>query len=251
MFRIIPRLDIKNNFIIKGINFEGLKKIGTINEILPKIFKSNPDEIILLDCLSSLYERKDLFIHIKKYLDKVFVPLIGGGGIKNLTDGDRFFNNGFDKILINTGCIKNSNLLKKISKKYGSQSICLNIEAKKINNATWEPLFNYGRERSYYEIYDYMNKAIDYGCGEICITSVDNEGELKGLDWDLINYLDGKFPVNLLIGGGLKDKNEVLKVAKDTSFSGVTFSSLIYDNFQIIDQMKKHLLSNGINVRTK
>jgi cyclase len=139
--RIISRVDIKNNFVIKGINLEGLRKVGDPKNIIEKYYREGIDEIIIIDSVASLYGRNNLFKLIEKITEEVFVPITLGGGIKNLIDIEKALNSGADKVAINSGAFKNYNFIKQASKEFGSSTIISYIEAKKISKKENRNLF--------------------------------------------------------------------------------------------------------------
>ena len=129
--RIIARLDIKNNFVIKGINLEGLRKVGTPNNLAKKYYDEGADELIYMDCVASLYERSSLEEVLKDASKNIFIPFAVGGGIRSLNDAIRMFSNGADKIAINSAAIDKPQIFGDMVQKFGGQSIMLSIEAKK------------------------------------------------------------------------------------------------------------------------
>ena len=125
--RVIARLDIKNEFLIKGINLEGLRKIGNANEIAADYYSQGIDEMIYIDSVASLYSRDALLNILKESLLNIFVPITVGGGIIDLQDAENYFLNGADKIFVNTGAINNPYLINDLVKNYGSANISLSI----------------------------------------------------------------------------------------------------------------------------
>ena len=136
--RIIPRLDIKGKNLIKSIQFEGLKVIGSPNEFALKYYDDGADEIILIDCVASLYNRDNLKSIIQEAAKNIFVPITVGGGIRNLEDATNLLTVGADKIAVNTAVIKNPELIKELANKLGSQCVVLSIEAKRTEQNNWE-----------------------------------------------------------------------------------------------------------------
>ena len=118
--RIISRLDIKNNFVIKGINLEGFRKIGNPNEMGVNYYKEGVDEIILMDAVASYFGRNNLFEIVKKCTKNIFVPITVGGGIRSLEDISKALNSGADKVALNSAAVKNPKLILDASKKFGS-----------------------------------------------------------------------------------------------------------------------------------
>tara|TARA_Y100001960_G_scaffold334073_1_gene444528 strand:+ start:7600 stop:8025 length:426 start_codon:yes stop_codon:yes gene_type:complete len=129
--RIIGRLDIKNSNLIKGVNLEGLRKVGDPNDFALKYYESGIDELIFMDSVASLYGRNNLNNIIKAATKDIFIPITVGGGVRSIYDAEIIFNSGADKIAINTAAVDNPNLINLLAKKYGSQSIVLSVEAKK------------------------------------------------------------------------------------------------------------------------
>ena len=131
--RVIARLDIKNEFVIKGINFEGLRKIGEPIELAKKYYNQKIDEIIFIDCVASLYGRNQLFDIIKKSTEEIFCPITVGGGIRSLKDIEKLLKSGADKVAINSFATENQEFIKEAVNNFGGSTILANIEAKKVN----------------------------------------------------------------------------------------------------------------------
>ena len=145
--RIIARLDIKSENLIKGIQFEGLRVIGNPNEYAIKYYNNNADEILLIDTVASLYNRNNIVEIINKASENIFVPITAGGGIREIKDVEKLLKNGADKVFVNTGAVNNPKLINDLVKEFGSQSIVCSIEAKKISEDKWEVYTENGREK--------------------------------------------------------------------------------------------------------
>lgn len=220
--RIISRLDIKNEFVIKGINLEGLRKIGNPAELARQYYLEGIDEIILIDAVASLYGRNNLFEIVKKTTENIFIPITLGGGIKNLKDIDMALNSGADKISINSAGIENPSFIKEAVNNFGASTITIYIEAKKINDGLWEAYKHYGREKTGINAIDWLDEVQNMGCGEILLTSVDHEGTEQGFDLELIEAIKDRIRVPLIISGGfgkIKHLQEALKLTKNMSFA--------------------------------
>ena len=129
--RIIARLDIKNQYLIKGINLEGLRKLGDPNEFAKNYYEQNIDEILYLDNVASLYGKNTAYNIIEKTIENTFIPITVGGRIRTIADVKKILNAGADKIALNSAAIKNPNIVKKISNEIGNQSLVISIETKK------------------------------------------------------------------------------------------------------------------------
>ena len=139
--RIVSRIDIKNNYIIKGIHLEGLRKIGDPNLFARKYYNDGVDEIIFIDSVASLYNRNTLSEIINQACKDIHVPITVGGGIRTLDDIEKMFKNGADKVAINTQALKTPNILSQAASYYGSQKIVVSMEVKRINTDLWEPYY--------------------------------------------------------------------------------------------------------------
>ena len=146
--RVIARLDIKNNYLIKGIHLEGLRKLGNPYDFAQNYFKSGIDEIIYMDSVASLYNRNSLNEIIQETSKNIFIPITVGGGIRSIDDAYKILRSGADKIAINTAAIKNPRLVEDLSNRFGSSTIVISVEAKKKENNIWEAYTNNGREKT-------------------------------------------------------------------------------------------------------
>ena len=187
--RIIPRIEIKNNFVIKGINLEGLRKIGDPNILGKKYYLDGADELLFMDVVASLYGRNNIFEIIKKITKDIFIPITVGGGIRNIEDIQKALNSGADKVFINSAAVKNPNFIKEAVSVFGSSTIVVSIETRKNKKNFWEIFIHNGREETGIELKNWLKKIQQLKCGEILITSIDNEGTRKGFDLDLLNLL--------------------------------------------------------------
>lgn len=238
--RIIARVDIKNNHVIKGINLEGLRKIGNPKNIIEKYYKEGIDEILIIDLVASLYGRNNLFDLIEDITKEVFVPITLGGGIKNLKDINRALNAGADKVAINSGAFENSNFLQKASKEFGSSTIVSYIEAKKISDKKWEPYKNCGREKTGFDLINWIEKVQNDGCGEILLTSIDCEGTENGFDLEMLINLKKFIIKPLIISGGCGSIEDIIQIKNNFNHISVAIASLLhYDKIKILEIKKK------------
>ena len=232
--RIIARLDIKNNHVIKGINLEGLRKIGDPKKIIEEYYHSGIDEIIIIDSVASLYGRNNLFGLIKDITKEIFVPITLGGGIRSIEDIDKALNSGADKVAINSGAIEVPLLIKNASAKFGSSTIVSYIEAKKVGKNSWEPYKNCGREKSDLNLIDWIKTVQGNGCGEILLTSIDQEGTELGFDIDLINNIKDYIKKPLIISGGCGSIQDILQIKENYVDDSVALASVLhYKKFSI------------------
>jgi len=180
--RLIARLDIKGPNLIKGINLEGLRIIGSPNEYALRYYLQGADELIYMDCVASLYGRNHLSEIIKAAAHDIFVPITVGGGIRSVDDATKILRAGADKLAINTAAVATPGLITEISRRFGSQCMVLSIEAKQVGQDRWEVYTDNGRERTGLDVVEWAKLGVSMGAGEILLTSVDKEGTRKGFD---------------------------------------------------------------------
>ena len=236
--RIIARVDIKNNFVIKGINLEGLRKIGDPKSIIDKYYKENIDELFIIDSVASLYGRNNLFDFIKTITKEVFVPITLGGGIRSLKDIEKALNSGADKVSINSKALSEPRFLREATKNFGESTIVVNIEAKKIGQNTWEPYKFCGRERTNINLDIWLKEINNYGCGEILLTSIDKEGTESGFDLDLINSVYNKISKPLIISGGCGKIEDIKYIFNNFKYTSVALASVLHYEKLNINKIK-------------
>jgi cyclase len=247
--RIISRLDVKNEYVIKGIHLEGLRKIGDPNELAKKYYEDGIDEIIFMDAVASLYERNNLFHIIERACKEVFIPITIGGGIRKISDIEKALISGADKIAINTQAIKTPNIIREASRIYGSQCIIGSIEAKYRRDGIWEAYVDNGREETGINVIEWAKRLEDLGAGELIVTSVDQEGTKRGFDIKLIETIVSSVSIPVIASGGAGNVLHIEKLIKESKVNAVALASLIhYDLFKISD-IKNTLNSNNILVR--
>ena len=246
--RLIARLDIKNEFVIKGIHLEGLRKIGDPILLAKKYYDAGVDEIIFMDAVASLYGRNNLFHIIEKACKEVFIPITIGGGIRSVQDIELALKSGADKITLNTQAIKNPSLIKEASRIYGSQCIVGSIEAKRKGNS-WEAYIDNGREQTGIDAIEWASQLEDMGIGELCVTSIDMEGTKKGFDTELINKICAKVNLPVIVSGGAGNTGHISTLCKKENVSAIAVASILHYNLFTVQQIKSSMQADGIAVR--
>ena len=237
--RLIAKIEIKNNLVVKPIYFEGLKIIGKIKDVIQSTYNSGIDELIYIDIVASLYQRKFQTELLKQNLKNIFIPVTVGGAIKSIDDCNNLFENGADKVAINTYALQfDEKIIYQIAKNYGSQSLVLNIEAKKVEN-DWLCYSDNGRCPSSRNILEWIKRAQDLGVGEILLQSVDKDGSKKGFDLELYKKVIKFIKVPLIIASGagkLEHISDLLKIHKP---EGICLSTMFYDDIKNISLVKR------------
>lgn len=248
--RIIARIDVKNEYAIKGIHLEGLRKVGDPNEMALRYYNSGVDEIVFMDAVAAYYDRNSLSDLISRATENVFVPITVGGGIRCINDISKALLSGADKVAINTQAVKTPSFITEAANIFGSQCIVASIEAKKINNCRWEVYTDNGREPSGIDVVDWAMKLEKLGAGEIMLTSIDMEGTKKGFDEALINLVADKLSIPLIVCGGAGKFNHIKYVLNNDNVDAVALASILHYEISDIEKIKKELAESDIEVRT-
>lgn len=249
--RVIARIDVKGSKLIKGISFEGLRVIGDAREEAFKYSQKRIDEIFYTDAVASLYGRNSLSELLKDTSKDIFVPITAGGGIKSLGDGKKLLYSGADKLAINTGIVKNPNLINQLSQSLGKQCVIASIQVRKsLTNKNWEVMIESGREKSEKNLTDWLIEVQDRGVGEIFLTSVDKDGTAKGPDLDLIRLVNKFVKVPLVVGGGISSSADIKQIFEiNKNISGVSIGWAFHKSLLDIKDVKTVLIKNNLEVR--
>ena len=271
--RIISRLDIKEENLVKGIQLEGLRILGDPIYFSKKYYNESIDELIYQDCIASLYGNNNLHTFISKISKQIFIPLTVGGGIRNIEDIKKALYSGADKVAVNTAVIKNINFLKEATEIFGSSTISISIEAVKLEDNEYYCFTESGRNNSGIKVIDWCKRVQDNGAGEIILTMVNKEGTGEGFDLDFLKSVLKISKIPVIAHGGCGKKMDVLNLLDQTNVDGVSISSMFhyfyhqkykeynklknvksinYNNFfegiSIVD-LKKYLKDNKIDIR--
>lgn len=246
--RLIARLDVKGENLIKGVHLEGLRLIGDPQEYAKKYYEQGADEILYMDVVASLYGRSNLKQIVSRTAEKIFIPMTVGGGIRTLDDASELLNAGADKVAINTAAVFRPQLIAEISHKFGSQCMVLSIEAKYLSPGNWEVYTDCGRERSGIDAIEWAEKGVSLGAGEILITSIDKEGTRKGFDNQLISAIEKKVNVPIIASGGYGNPVH-LSQAAEAGADAIAFADAIHFNRANFSDLKLTAKQSGLRVR--
>jgi cyclase len=200
--RLIARLDIKGQNLIKGVQMEGLRVMGDPYDFARRYYEAGVDELLYVDIVASLYGRSKLTEVVRRTAQDVFVPMTVGGGIRSIDDVTDLLRAGADKVAINTAAVANPDLISQVAKRFGSQCMVLSIEAKQQAAGKWEVYTETGRERSALDVVEWVQRGVALGAGEVLVTSIDREGMRKGYDTGLIAAVAGVVEVPVIASGG-------------------------------------------------
>jgi imidazole glycerol-phosphate synthase subunit HisF len=244
--RIIPRLDIKGPNLVKGIHLEGLRVLGKPADFAKFYYENGADELMFMDVVASLYERNSLHDIISETAKQKFIPITVGGGLRTISDIKSVLRAGADKVCLNTAAIKNPDLIRTASRKFGSSTIVIAIEAIKEENGKYLAYTDNGREYTGIDVFEWAQKVDELGAGEIVITSVDNEGTGQGFDLDLISKISSLVSIPVIAHGGAGTKQHVVDLIKENTTDAVMLSSLFH--YQFIKDNEAKISSKEGNV---
>ncbi len=247
--RIIPCLDVKDGRVVKGVNFEGLADVSSPVELAAYYSKNGADELVFYDITAS-FEGRRLFVDIlRKVASTVFIPLTVGGGINTVEDFDRVLKCGADKVSVNSGAIKNPQLVHEAAKRYGNQCVVLSADIKRVDGG-FRVFAKGGREDTGMEAISWIKRCVDEGAGEVVVNSIDTDGVKKGFDIELLQAVCDAVNVPVIASGGAGCTDDFIKLFKSvpTIDAGLAASVFHFGEIQI-PALKKELSKNGINVR--
>lgn len=247
--RLIARLDVKDTNLVKGIQLEGLRKLGDPNAFAKEYYGAGIDELLYIDIVASLYNRNNLSDIVRKTVDDVYIPVCVGGGLRSVEDVRHILSMGADKAAINTAAIKRPELITEVAEAFGSQCMVLGIEAKKRRDGPgYEAYYDNGREHSGKDVIEWARRGVALGAGEILLTSVDKEGFERGMDCPLIRELCAAVSVPVIVSGGCGGPGDAAAAAQ-AGASAVAVASILHYKKTTVPQLKAGIREHGIEVR--
>jgi len=246
--RIIPCLDVDNGRVVKGINFVDLKDAGDPVKQAKFYSDNGADEITFLDITATHQKRKAMVDIIERTANECLVPLTVGGGIKSIEDMNIFLSVGADKVSVNSSAINNPSLISKGADKFGNQCIVVAIDAKRTKKS-WDVFINGGRINTGLDVIQWAKKVESLGAGEILLTSMDRDGTKIGFDLDLIRNISDRVGIPVIASGGVGEIDHFVDGVKFGGASALLAASVFHFGKFTITEVKKHLISQGIDVR--
>lgn len=247
--RLIARLDIKGSNLIKGVQLEGVRVIGSPAEHALNYYLQGADELIYMDCVASLYGRNHLAEIISSAVRDIFIPITVGGGIRSVDDATRVLRAGADKVAVNTAAIADPDLISTIARRFGSQCMVLSVEAKQVDSGRWEAYTHNGRERTRFDVIEWVKKGVSLGAGEVLLTSVDREGTRKGFDCELIRALTDEVDVPVIASGGMGEPSDLLMAVNYGRADAVAVADILHYQRSTIGQIRSVAQAAGFGVR--
>lgn len=246
--RIIPCLDVRNGRVVKGKNFEGIQDVSDPVEMAKFYNREGADELVFYDITASVEERGLFTDILRKVASEIFIPLTVGGGINTLEDFDRVLKCGADKVSVNSGAIRNPNIIGQAAKKYGDQCVVLSMDIKRVDGV-FRLFAKGGRENTGIDALQWAVDGVNSGAGELVVNSIDTDGVKGGFDLELLDAIAARVNVPIIASGGagkMKDFSELF--SHEGIDAGLAASIFHYKEIRIED-LKKYLRDQGVEVR--
>ena len=226
--RIMPRLDVKGEKLVKGIHLEGLKVLGSVEDFANQYYHDGADELLYIDAVASLYGRNSIHATITNAAKSIFVPLVVGGGIRTVDDITQVLQAGADKVAINSAAVNRPEFIREAASMFGSSTIAVSIDVKRGSKGELFVYTDNGRENSGKVLMPWAEQAIAEGAGEILITSIDRDGTGEGFSLEILESLKNKINVPLVVSGGFGNCNDVIEADAKCRLDGVAIGSMLH-----------------------
>jgi len=246
--RIIPCLDIRDGRVVKGINFKGLRDIDDPVELAQFYNDSGADELVFYDITAS-FENRPLFTHIlERVASRIFIPLTVGGSINTLDDFDRVLKAGADKVSVNSGAIKNPELIDDAAKKYGNQCVVLSMDVARVDGR-YQVFSKGGREDTGLDALSWAREGQERGAGELVLNSIDTDGVKEGFDLEMLSDVASVVSIPIVASGGAGKMEDFVSLFSLSGVDAGLAASIFHSKQVLIDDLKKYLVHNGVHMR--
>lgn len=247
--RIIPCLDVKDGRVVKGVNFQGLNDVSSPIELGKYYSDNGADELVFYDITASA-EGRALFTDIlKKVAETIFIPLTVGGGINTLEDFDRVLKCGADKVSVNSGAIKNPNLIAQAAQKYGDQCVVLSVDVKRVDGK-FTVFAKGGRENTGMDAIEWIKKCVALGAGEVVVNSIDTDGVKQGFDLEMLEAVCDAVSVPVIASGGAGSMEDFVTLFKELPKVDAGLAASIFHFGEVnIKELKERLAKENIPMR--
>jgi cyclase len=247
--RIIPCLDVKDGRVVKGVNFKGLNDVSSPVELGKYYSDCGADELVFYDITASSDGRKLFTDILKEVASNIFIPLTVGGGINTLEDFDRVLKCGADKVSVNSGAIKNPDLIRAAAEKYGSQCVVISADIKRVDGE-FHIFSRGGRDDTGIEGVSWIKRCVDNGAGEVVVNSIDTDGVKKGFDIQMLKAVCEAVNVPIIASGGAGCAQDFVTLFNEIPDIDAGLAASIFHFGEVkISDLKQLLNKNNINVR--
>jgi len=247
--KIIPCLDIKDGRVVKGIKFEGLRDVSSPVELAKQYDKDGADELVFYDITASVESRDLPSDLLRKVAGSISIPLAVGGGINTLEDIERVFKCGADKVSINSGAIKNPEIIREAARKYGRQSVVFAVDISLVDGK-YHVFTKGGREDTGLDAIEWIKRGESLGAGEVVVNSIDTDGVKDGFDIKLLEVVCNAVTIPVIASGGAGCIDDFVKLFKKLPKIDAGLAASVFHFGDVkIPELKQKLHSSGINVK--
>ena len=247
--RIIPCLDVRNGRVVKGVNFTGLSDVNDPVELGRYYSENGADELVFYDITASSEGRKLFTDILQKVASTIFIPLTVGGGINTLDDFERVLAAGADKVSVNSGAIRNPQLIEDAAKRYGDQCVVLSVDAKRVEGS-YHVFAKGGREDTGMDALEWIRRGVSMGAGEIVLNSIDTDGVKRGFDLEMLAAVSEIVDVPVIASGGAGGISDFVTLFQTLPKVDAGLAASIFHFGEVrISDLKEELHRNGIIVR--
>ena len=247
--RIIPCLDVRNGRVVKGTNFENVSDVSSPVELGKYYSQCGADELVFYDITASSDGRKLFTDILTQVAENIFIPLTVGGGINTVEDFDRVLKCGADKVSVNSGAIRNPDLISRAAEKYGNQCVVISADIKRVDGQ-FRVFAKGGREDTGLEAVSWIKRCVDNGAGEVVVNSIDTDGVRGGFDLELLKQVCDAVNVPVIASGGAGCEEDFITLFKEIPTIDAGLAASIFHFGQVkIAHLKETLKENGIPVR--
>ena len=249
--RIIPCLDVKDNRVVKGINFLNLRDAGDPVELGARYSDEGADELVFLDITATIRSKKTIVELVERVAERIFIPFTVGGGISTADQIGLLLRSGADKCSINTAAVQNPNLIRESAERFGNQCVVLAIDARRKpgQDNKWIVTVKAGSEPTDIDAVEWAERAQALGAGEILLTSMDADGTQAGYDIALTRAVAEAVDIPVIASGGAGTLDSLLDVLRDGKADAVLAASIFHYGTYTIARTKEFLAARGISIR--
>lgn len=247
--RIIPCLDVRNGRVVKGVNFEGLSDVSSPVELAKYYSDNGADELVFYDITASFEERQLFTDILREVAEQIFIPLTVGGGINTVDDFDRVLKCGADKVSVNSGAIRNPDLIREAAELYGNQCVVISADVKRVDGV-FHVFAKGGREDTGMEAIEWIKRCVKLGAGEVVVNSIDTDGVKKGFDIEMLKAVCEAVNVPVIASGGAGGINDFVELFRQIPDIDAGLAASIFHFGEVaIPDLKQELKKNNITVR--
>lgn len=246
--RIIPCLDIRAGRVVKGVNFKGVKDVDDPVELAKFYNESGADELVFYDITAS-FEGRPLFTNVlERVASQVFIPLTVGGSINTVEDFDRVLKAGADKVSVNSGAIRNPELIRDAARKYGDQCVVLSMDVARVDGK-YHVFAKGGREDTGLDALEWAARGESLGAGELVLNSIDTDGVKQGFDLEMLADVANVVKIPIIASGGAGKPEDFVRLFELPGVDAGLAASIFHSKQVLIGDLKRYLVDNGIHMR--